>query len=522
MFAGNSTTRMNKHLLPSFNYFSILFLSLLFACTSTETEQTTPITTTETKDTTTLSFQLEQFGDTLHQKTGLVVLEEGGTSLITRAWLCEHAQKTIDIQYFIFSPDNVGLIACDFLVKAADRGVKVRILLDDIMVDADINDLIALASHKNIEIKIYNPGVNLGKNIFGTIKKLATDFRDANQRMHNKTFIVDEKVAITGGRNIADEYFDFDHEFNFRDRDVLLLGKVVPSINQSFNTYWNNALAHNVTSLVDAETYDFKNPSHNFEKLHHYAADTTNFWPSVRAQINALSHSFESIKTSNDFYWVDSVSFVADEPGKNDGTAGLLGGGITTDKLIELINGAQKTIEIETPYLVTTNESRALLKKAIDRGVKIRIITNSLSSNDNLAAFGGYQKDRKKLLETGVEIYEFKPDAAFRYDIMMTTLQKKLKHQPIFGLHAKTLVIDNQTTVIGTFNFDPRSTNLNTECLTIITSEAIAKKVLRGIEIEFLPENSWKTTLSYNPDHEAGVSTRIKTWTHQLVPKNIL
>ena len=177
------------------------------------------------------------------EKTGVHVLEDGAGSMVTRAWLTEYAEKTIDIQYFIFSTDNVGLIACDYLVRAADRGVKVRILVDDIMVDATVEDVLTLDSHENIDIKIYNPGVNLGKSIYSKVKTFTTEFRSANQRMHNKTFIVDGKIVITGGRNIADEYFDYDHEYNFRDRDVLLLGGVTKDINTSFTEFWDSDLS---------------------------------------------------------------------------------------------------------------------------------------------------------------------------------------------------------------------------------------------------------------------------------------
>jgi phosphatidylserine/phosphatidylglycerophosphate/cardiolipin synthase-like enzyme len=169
----------------------------------------------------------------MSSKTGVYVLEDGGNALVARGWLSEYAEQSIDIQYFIFSPDNVGLIACDYLVRAADRGVKVRLLVDDIMVEAGVHEILTLDSHPNIDIKIYNPGVNLGKNIYNKLSKFSTDFRSANQRMHNKTFIVDQKVAVTGGRNMADEYFDYDHEYNFRDRDVLLIGKEVAVVLES-------------------------------------------------------------------------------------------------------------------------------------------------------------------------------------------------------------------------------------------------------------------------------------------------
>ena len=136
--------------------------------------------------------------DEIYVKTGAYVLEDGAGSMVARAWLSEYAQKSIDIQYFIFSLDNIGLIACDYLIRAADRGVKVRILIDDIMVDAELIDILKLDSHENISIKIYNPGMNLGKNIIDKIQKITTDFRSANQRMHNKTFIVDSLSSPSG------------------------------------------------------------------------------------------------------------------------------------------------------------------------------------------------------------------------------------------------------------------------------------------------------------------------------------
>jgi phosphatidylserine/phosphatidylglycerophosphate/cardiolipin synthase-like enzyme len=170
----------------------------------------------------------------METQTGVYVLEDGNDSMIARGWLGEYAEKTIAIQYFIFSTDNVGLIACDYLIRAADRGVKVRIIVGDIMVDADIQHILTFASHKNITVKIYNPRVNLGENIFDKIRKFTAAFRDANQRVHNKTFIVDGKVVITCGRNIADGYFDYDHEYNFRDRDILLLGNVTKTVQSSF------------------------------------------------------------------------------------------------------------------------------------------------------------------------------------------------------------------------------------------------------------------------------------------------
>lgn len=506
-------------------YLFLIAIVFVIACSSNHKE--TPIqepdfcTSIHRNDSGNLSKELEPFAKQMQDKTGVYVLEDGGGAMVARAWLCEYAEKTIDVQYFIFSTDNVGLIACDYLVRAADRGVKVRIIVDDIMVEAGKHEILTLGSHENISIKIYNPGTNIGKNILDKVTRLTTDFRGVNQRMHNKTFIVDGKIVITGGRNIADEYFDYDHAYNFRDRDVLLMGTITPAVQNSFNDFWNSSLSVPITDLVQYPEADFKAPD-RFERLHQYACNPDNFWPQVRDKIKKLPLAFHAISTSGALVWSDSVSFVSDVPGKNDGTHGLGGGGVCTDSLIQLIKGAKKSIDIQSPYLVTTTLGKELFRDAVKRGVKIRILTNSLASTDNLEAFSGYQRDRKKLLETGIKIYEFRPDAAERYKVMTGALQEKMNYTPIFGLHAKSMVVDGAVTVIGTFNLDPRSANLNTECVVVIRSAKVSKGVLQGMEEEFKPENFWETTLQFNPDQEAGNFKRVKSWTRKVVPKAIL
>ncbi len=466
-----------------------------------------------------LSGELKGLEDSMDHKTGTFVLEDGGNAMMARAWLTENAEKTIDIQYFIFSTDNVGLIACDYLVRAADRGVKVRILVDDILVDAGPYEILTFDSHPNIEVKIYNPGVNLGKNNVSKVHQFATNFKGANQRMHNKTFTVDGKVCITGGRNIADEYFDFDHEYNFRDRDVLLLGKTVKEVHASFEHFWNSPLAVPVTQVVQDPAVNSKD-SNRFARLHQYACNPDNFWPQVREKIKTLPQTFHDLQHSGSIVWTDSVQFIADTPGKNNG--GLHSGGVTTDALSALIQQAQHTIDIQSPYLIVTPDGLRLFTDAVNRGVRVNILTNSLASTDNLPAFAGYQKVRTGLLKAGVHIYEFRPDAQERKEIMTGALQKKLDYAPVFGLHAKGMVVDGHITVVGTYNLDPRSANLNTECVTIIHSDKIAAGVLKGMQTEYKPENSWETTLQHNPDDEASNWKRAKTWIKKAIPKDIL
>ncbi|MEI8608118.1 phospholipase D family protein [Enterovibrio sp. Hal110] len=466
-----------------------------------------------------LSTYLAPYEDMLSTKTGVYVLEQGAEAMMSRAWLTESAETSLDIQYFIFSVDNIGLIASDMLVQAAERGVKVRVLVDDLMIEARGDELLMLAGHENIAIKIYNPNVNIGKNLTQKIKVLLTDFHGLNQRMHNKIFVVDNQVAITGGRNIADEYFGFDHTYNFRDRDVFLAGKEVATLTTSFEEYWQHPLSVSIEKLFPKEQVPL-NP--DFSRLHAYACNTDNFHPEIRAQIDQVPETFRELEAQGKFRFIDDVEYVYDEPGKNDKGAFLGGGSVTKTKLVELADTAKKQILIQTPYLVTTTQDRQFLKQLVDRGISIKILTNSLASNDNLEAFSGYQRDRSDLLATGVEIYEFKPDAKVRQRVMTEHMFKRLPSQPIFGLHAKTMTIDDHTTVIGTYNLDPRSANLNTESITIIKSAEITKDVSHAMNVELAPENAWRITEDFNPDSTVSTSKQLKVKLRRIVPKDIL
>ena len=468
-----------------------------------------------------LATYLAPFDSLMIERTGVYSLEEGDQSMIARAWLTDAAETSIDVQYFIFSADNVGLIAVEHLLRAAERGVRVRLLVDDFMIETDADALLALDAHPNLEIRLYNPTTNIGKNLPTKFISLTTDFRGFNQRMHNKAVIVDRRVVITGGRNIADEYFDYDHAYNFRDRDVLLLGGVATAVQRSFDEFWEHPLSVPIATLVETPVADAV-VRQTAAYLHAYACDPTNFWPQVRERITAVPETFAQIVSSGSLAWVDSVEFISDAPGKNDGSEGLGGGGASTDALIALIRGAERSVTIQSPYLVTTSLSQDLFKEVIARGVQVRVLTNSLASTDNLEAFSGYQRERTRLLGLGVELYEFRPDAAVRREVMSGTLQERLQFTPIFGLHAKSMVIDGRTAVIGTFNLDPRSANLNTECVTVIRDVQVAEALMRAMEVDMRPENAWHTTAEFNPDGEAPFRKRLKAWTRRIVPRAVL
>ncbi|OGI59087.1 MAG: cardiolipin synthase [Candidatus Muproteobacteria bacterium RBG_19FT_COMBO_61_10] len=454
------------------------------------------------------------------QQSGVYVLDKGEDVLLARAWLADHARHSIEVQYFIWSTDNIGILASEALLRAADRGVKVRVIVDDLLIDAPDKSLLALARHPNIQIRIYNPKITVGTTLPERTLNVLRNFRGVNQRMHDKTFIVDGKVAITGGRNMADEYYDYDHQYNFRDRDALLLGAVVKAMGGSFENFWASELSVNVEDLygghgllrrhVGVKTQEIQDI---YRGLHDYAASPDNFAPEVRAAIAAMPDVFPAL--TRQLVW-GKVDFINDLPGKNDRRRSLGGGGLSTQALAQLIQDAQDHIVIQSPYLVLSDEAMDLFRKTLARGVRVRINTNSLASTDNLQAFSGYRNQRRKLLDLGLAIYEYKPNPEVQRQLLLRHAAAR-GPAPVFALHAKTMVVDARRVYIGTFNLDPRSENLNTEVGVIIHDPALASTVEAAIETDMLPANSWNAA-SDRPDQYAGFAKRNKVRFWQLLP----
>jgi len=454
--------------------------------------------------------------DQMDGKTGVYILEKGEEALLGRAWLTQNATQTIDVQYFIWSSDNIGKLAAEQLLSAAERGVRVRVLVDDTLIDAQDRTLVLLSAHPNVHIRIYNPNLRVGVNFWERMGNAFTQFRAINLRMHDKTAIFDNAAGITGGRNMADEYFDFDHDYNFRDRDVLLLGPAVADMSENFEEFWNSEFAHPVEDLLedigrDLTASDVETLSREF---HAYAADPKNFKPQIRRAITEAPEKFPGIVDA--MSWED-VLFISDIPGKNTGEAGLGGGGESTEHLINVVRNADSSILIQSPYLVMPEGGIELFEELVSRGVRIRISTNSLASTDNIQAFSGYHQQRKALLKAGVELYEFRPYPAIR-DELIERFPQIAVHNPVFAIHAKSMVVDDRTVFIGTFNLDPRSANLNTEVGMLTDSIELARQLTGSIERDIHPSNSWRTTADFNPDGEVGRLKRLRVWLNRMLP----
>jgi len=418
---------------------------------------------------------------------GVYSLEKGEESLLARAWLSQQAVKSIDVQYFIWSADNIGILAAQRLLRAAENGAKVRVLVDDLLIDAGADSLLALAAHPGVEIRVYNPRHRVGVSRLRRLWNLAADFRAANQRMHDKVFLVDGRVAIIGGRNMADEYFDYDQQYNFRDRDLLLLGPETKAVSAHFEVFWVSPLAAPIEGLLKKE-FAAMTPERRdlvYAELHRYAGDPANFNPGPRRALAELPKRFTGLL--RDLIWEKQVTFIGDRPGKNE-SSGLGGGGGSTRALAAAVGAARRRVVIQSPYLVLSEYGLGFFAELAKR-TKVRVVTNSFASTDNLAAYSGYRKIRARLLASGVKVFEFKPYPAVERD--MLERRGEFAKPPVFAIHAKTVVVDGETVFIGTFNLDPRSANLNTEVGVLVRNKALARRVEAAIENDMRPENSW-------------------------------
>ena len=334
------------------------------------------------------------------------MLDTGRDALQERAALIEAAERSIDAQYYIWNGDSSGRYLASRIYAAAERGVRVRLLLDDINVGDRDNNLAALASHPNIEIRIYNPFATRG---MGKVFNFLGDFARLNRRMHNKSFTVDGAVTILGGRNIGDEYFDANPQLNFRDRDVVAIGPVVASVSGMFDAFWNSELSRDVTEVAGSNpgSSDFLRDSVAAVDAATTALKTLGFTlPSgADAGLTGLQQSFRQMA------WAPA-RLIYDPPPQPDAVGETDKSQPSAIALSELAERTRQEIVFESAYLVLDDDTLAAVRAMRDAGIRIRGLTNSLASNDVTANHAAYAKKRRKILESGIELYELRPDAA--------------------------------------------------------------------------------------------------------------
>jgi putative cardiolipin synthase len=403
-------------------------------------------------------------------KDGIFPLTSGLDAFTLRMALATAAQRSLDIQYYIWRPDMTGLLMFEEIWKAAERGVRVRLLLDDQGTRGLDRILAALEAHPNIEVRLFNPYLTRSLRVIDA----AGDFSRINRRMHNKSFTADNQVAIVGGRNIADEYHGADPRVDFSDLDVAVAGPVVRQVSAEFDLYWNSESAYPVSEIIGAaEADDNSSMLEGWEKVHQK--------PEAQRYIAAVRSTLllkQLLDRSLPLEWT-SARIIYDDPLKV-----LRPSDQIETHLLEIMQAALgqplRELDLVSPYFVPGEKGTEALTALSARGVKVRVLTNALAATDAGPVHAGYRKYRVDLLKGGVMLYELKPGVA-----PATRRQKDGdgSQKGVGGsagtslgvsLHAKTFSVDRQRLFVGSFNLDPRSARLNTEMGVVIDSPVLA------------------------------------------------
>jgi len=469
-----------------------------------------------------------------------LILDHGTNALLARINLIRSATTAIDLQTYIFDEDDAGRLVLDELLAAARRGVQVRLLMDQLSALRHVDTLAALAgAHANFRLRLYNPVLRRARISYPQyLLAAACCWRQLNQRMHTKVLLVDGAVGITGGRNYQDDYYDWDDEYNFRDRDVLVAGPVAREMSGDFEMFWTDPLSVAPARLVDVGQAILEDgvpalAPHQFERPDRAAA--------MRA--DAADTALVQSRLADRALAVGEVRYISDGPAKHrvEDVAALAG---ASDSLRGLIESAREEVLLQTPYLVLSDPAQEMFEQMQQRPDPPRIVvsTNSLAATDAFIAYAlSYKYKRRYLRDFGFNIYEYKPfpadapidlaatgaflpeyqpapdpprlqppdrssvlrHARYRRPLQpeygATRYLRRAANEPVplkragvrIGMHAKSLVIDDRIGVIGTHNFDPRGDHYNTESAVVIEDEAFARALEASIRRDIAPENSW-------------------------------
>jgi putative cardiolipin synthase len=410
-------------------------------------------------------------------ESGFLLFNTGKGAVEARTALATVAQSTIDAQYFEWAGDTLGRTILAHVIAAAERGVRVRLLVDDYNTKGHDLGFEALAAMPNIEVRVFNPYVR------GRLRlpQILARFTELNHRMHNKMFVVDGQVAVIGGRNLTDDYFGMGKEFDFRDFDLLAMGPVVAQAETAFDQYWNSKWAYPIGALKKAaKPAELAKARARFAER--VAADRATFpYPLPRDQAEAITwlEQFRGQATwaPAEVVWDDPS--LMEKPLHNQPTAVSL-------KMKQLAEQAQNEIVAENAYLVPKPDAPGV-RQLLQRGVSLRFLTNSLATTDEVAVNAMYAKARPTMAELGVALYEMKPWAASR-ELYIARSTKSKAH---LALHGKAAVFDRQTVLLGSFNLDPRSAHLDTETVFVVHSPELAEELLGAFDIDFQPANAW-------------------------------
>jgi putative cardiolipin synthase len=408
--------------------------------------------------------------------SGFAILRYGRNAFTARIALTQLAEQTLDVQYYIWEADATGRILADRLLRAADRGVRVRVLIDDINFAGRDAVLASMDAHPNIEIRVFNPFANRNKRFLDFL----VDLGRINHRMHNKLMVADNAAAIVGGRNIGDHYFGVATNANFRDLDIAAVGPVVRDTSRVFDHFWNGDWAVPIAAIAKRPYTDADLQAAVATMRGRMAED--NYPYPLDQDVDGLLAELETIRDT--FIWAPG-QIVWDDPE-------VLKEGIQDGKLTTAFRKRVETLReellIESAYFVVLDRGVESARQLNERGIRVRVLTNSLASNDVVAAHAGHAKRRRDLILAGVELYELRPDAG-------AVKKRVISGESKASLHTKTIVFDRESVFIGSFNLDPRSGSINTEAGLYVESPELSRQVIAYMDEGVLPQNSYRVLL---------------------------
>ena len=418
--------------------------------------------------------------------SGIYAINDAQEAFAARALLARAAEQTLDVQYYIWRADKTGRLLLHELLLAADRGVRVRLLLDDGGTAGLDDELLALAQHPNVQVRLFNPFV-----LRGSFKLLGyvTEFNRTNRRMHNKSFSADQQASIVGGRNVGNEYFGATDGVLFADLDVLTIGPVVQAIESDFERYWRNVAAYPVAQIVTGT------PALSLDALRAQgqalmASPAATDYRQALANTPFVQHLLQEQLPME---WA-AAHLVSDPPEKIQAQApaqSLIG-----EQLRRALGSPTQQLDLVSPYFVPTDEGVQAFAQLHTQGVQVRILTNALEATDVAVVHAGYAKYRQALLQSGIALYEMRGRPP-TYADEDESLKLRLTEWGSSGssLHAKTFAVDGQRAFVGSFNFDPRSMHLNTEMGLMIESPALAQQISRSFDA-YIPTRAYRLSLT--------------------------
>ena len=415
------------------------------------------------------------------------LLIEGTEAFVARMHSARMAERTVDVQTYIWHADLTGKFLAHQLLETADRGVRVRLLVDDMDARAKSAHFAAMSAHPNIEVRVFNPFASR-KGTLNMVSEGARNFKRINRRMHNKTWIADNRFAIVGGRNLGDEYFGAGDEFNFVDLDFGMVGPVVRDASASFDRYWNSSFAYPI-ELLDASAVEKPALDRLRKYLEKHAAETRDSEYAKALREDPAIHRLAS--GERPMQWSSNYRFVADDPLKISMEKRDAHRAAVSAVILPAMRDAKSSLDVISPYFVPGDKGSTGLVNTAKAGSQVRILTNSLAANDVAAVHGGYSRYRKKLLKGGVQLWELKPRAG---SATGGATDKSLFGSSGASLHTKGFSIDQKTLFVGSYNLDPRSTWLNCEQGVLVESPALVEQFRAIFESQTAGSHAWRVT----------------------------